>query len=84
MLLRTTTLARRCTLDAHHLAERVDDFYVIRLRSHHRVNVLVGGWRLIKHAFVLAALNTCGRLRVILKGEAFARLIAAYGTPCAV
>src|SRR5690349_19789091 len=66
-------------LDADHLAERVHDLDEIGLRRHDGVDVLVGTRRLVDDAFVLAALDTLGRLGVVLDREARLGLAARHG-----
>ena len=60
-----------------HLPQRVHDLDEVALRRHHRVDVLVGARRLVDDVRVLAALDACGRLRVVLEREPPLRLAAA-------
>src|SRR5690606_6761240 len=66
------------TLDAHHLSQRVHHLHQVRLRRHHRVDVLVGGRRFVDHGLVLAALDMRGGLAVLLERDAAAGGGAAH------
>jgi hypothetical protein len=48
----------------------------VGLGGHHGIDVLVGGRRLVEHAFVLAALDAGGGAGVVVEDEAALRLAA--------
>jgi sigma54-dependent transcription regulator len=69
---------RHSSLDADHLPQRMHDLDQIALGSHHRIDRLVRGRRLVHHLGVLAAFDVCRRPGVVLHADAPARLGTAH------
>ena len=71
--------SRASSLHAHHLFQRVDHLYQIRLSRHHGVNRLIRPRRLVNHAGIFSTFNAFGGPGVILYRELFLSLPPRHG-----
>src|SRR5260370_39599563 len=60
-------------LNANDLMQGMHDLDEILLRCHHRIDRLVGCWRLLNHLGVLAAFNSYGRSLLFSDSESSPR-----------
>src|SRR5258708_407716 len=69
---------------ANDLAQSVDDFHEIALRSHDGFDGFVSGWRFVDDVGVLAAFDSLRHALVVFDAEAALGFRAGHGTSSAV
>src|SRR5262252_8361534 len=70
---------RTLSFHAHHLAKRVDDLDQIGLRSHYRVNRLIGRRGLVNDVRILSAFNASRHALVVFDSKSAFGLAAGHG-----